>query len=298
MKIYLYVFIVLVCNQIYGQSYWEIPKEKPKFYLDEENYYDDWIGQLNGYRLNLENKDRHWEQKQYDRYNKFITYFKILTDRPSDILLIFLEAYEIDKHWFCAEYKYAMNNYKFNYSHKYYATEIKMMNTLCNCLKDTYNNDLIAVLQKIDENDQKYRGNGKSLTLMQQLGEWEKQLELDSINLIKVEEIIEQYGYPNRDLAGIKHEEIAFYVIQHSNPIAMEKYLPIIKKEVEQKRLTASAYPLLYDRLQIERGLSQKFGTQYYYDNNDKMQFYQIEEEDKVNDYRKLYNLKILDAFD
>lgn len=56
----------------------------------------------------------------------------------------------------------------------------------------------------------------------------------DSLNLIKVEEIIKQYGYPGKSLVGEPTNIAAWYVIQHSSKIG--DYLLMIEQEAKKRR--------------------------------------------------------------
>ena len=42
---------------------------------------------------------------------------------------------------------------------------------------------------------------------------------IDSINILEIEGIIKQYGYPSKSTVGEPANKAAFYVIQHSNKI-------------------------------------------------------------------------------
>lgn len=82
----------------------------------------------------------------------------------------------------------------------------------------------------------------------------------DSLNMIRVEQIIKQYGYPGKSLVGEKTSKAAFYVIQHSKKI--DKYLPIIKKAAEKKELPFNLYAMMLDRSLMYSGKEQIYGTQ------------------------------------
>src|ERR1700759_4429334 len=62
------------------------------------------------------------------------------------------------------------------------------------------------------------------------------QNQLDSANLRKVVQVFDQYGYPGIALVDTPTNEVAYYVIQHSNQIA--RYFPVIKKAGKEKQLS------------------------------------------------------------
>lgn len=83
---------------------------------------------------------------------------------------------------------------------------------------------------------------------------------VDSSNMTRVEQILNQYNYPGKTLVGTHTNEAAFYVIQHSQYI--DKYLPIIKKAADDKELPFKLYAMMLDRSLMDNGKEQIYGTQ------------------------------------
>jgi len=84
--------------------------------------------------------------------------------------------------------------------------------------------------------------------------------ESDSTNLLRVKEIIKDYGYPGKTLVGEPTNQAAFYVIQHSKEII--DYLPVIKKAADQKEIAFTLYATMLDRSLANKGREQLYGTQ------------------------------------
>ena len=84
----------------------------------------------------------------------------------------------------------------------------------------------------------------------------------DSLNLLRVEEIIAKYGYPGKSLVGEPTNKSAYYVIQHSDKI--EKYFPLIKEAGEQNEIPNRLVAMMHDRLLVDQGKEQIYGTQLY----------------------------------
>jgi hypothetical protein len=82
----------------------------------------------------------------------------------------------------------------------------------------------------------------------------------DSINLIRIEEIIAQYGYPGKTLVGEPTNEAAWYVIQHTNKIA--NYFPMIQEAGASNEIPFTKVAMMHDRLLTEEGKEQLYGTQ------------------------------------
>lgn len=139
----------------------------------------------------------------------------------------------------------------------------------------TLNKDLKAELDSMIIVDQKYRtliglayaGKEDSLASVLNLRKedlitylWAKQSLLDSTNLIRVNNILNIYGYPGKSQVGDSTNEVVFYILQHSNEIA--KYLPVIKEAAEKEELSFYLYAMMFDRYLMYADKEQEYGTQ------------------------------------
>lgn len=82
----------------------------------------------------------------------------------------------------------------------------------------------------------------------------------DSLNLLRVEEIIARHGYPGKSLVGEPTNKSVYYVIQHSDKI--EKYFPLIQKAGESGEIPMRLVAMMHDRFLIDQGKEQIYGTQ------------------------------------
>ena len=82
----------------------------------------------------------------------------------------------------------------------------------------------------------------------------------DSINLIRIEEIIAKYGYPGKTLVGEPTNETAWYVIQHTNKIA--NYFPMIQEAGASNEIPFTMVAMMHDRLLMQEVKEQLYGTQ------------------------------------
>ncbi len=85
---------------------------------------------------------------------------------------------------------------------------------------------------------------------------------VDSLNLVEVQSIIKTYGYPGKSLVGEPTNEAAWYVIQHSSHI--QDYINVIEQAAKQKEIPFRQYGQMLDRLLMEEGKEQIYGTQIY----------------------------------
>lgn len=118
--------------------------------------------------------------------------------------------------------------------------------------------------------------------------------EIDSTNLVEIESIIMQYGYPGKLLVGEPANKAIFYVIQHSTKI--DKYLPIIRKAAERGDITYTSLAKMEDRNLMYNGIEQIYGTQIKGKINKKGEWvyflWPIKNKDSINIWRKKIGFK------
>jgi hypothetical protein len=99
---------------------------------------------------------------------------------------------------------------------------------------------------------------------------WQTILKKDSINLIKVSTILDDRGWPDKSIIGKRGTSTLFLVIQHADHETKEKYLPMIEEAVKKDNLPKRQYAMFYDRLVLNRGERQVYGTQLANNNETK----------------------------
>lgn len=146
-----------------------------------------------------------------------------------------------------------------------------MFAKLCFCQIDD-RDMLIRKLDSIAKLDQFYRGQlndirnrfaGDSLKLKDTLRKhFELMSKTDSLNLITVSAVIDQYGWLSADEIGEAANSALFMVIQHADLKTQEKYLPIMRIAAKNKKLKTTSLALLEDRIAMLRGRKQIYGSQ------------------------------------
>jgi hypothetical protein len=91
---------------------------------------------------------------------------------------------------------------------------------------------------------------------------WEEQSKIDKRNLQRLEEIVSARGWPGRSVVGTEATRAAFLIIQHADYATQVKYLPVVKSAVEAGELEGQALALLQDRILVNEGKKQIYGTQ------------------------------------
>jgi len=127
---------------------------------------------------------------------------------------------------------------------------------------------LVPILDTILQDDQQYRLRRDAVK--EKHGADSRELRsldatiqhYDSLNIGKVERILDDRGWPSRDITGSEGQSALFLVIQHAELATQEKYLPQIRDAVQQHALPRSYLATLEDRIAISKGEQQTYGTQ------------------------------------
>ena len=90
----------------------------------------------------------------------------------------------------------------------------------------------------------------------------DKVREWDAMNLSIVEGIISKHGWLGPRQVGLRGISALFLPIQHADLKTQEKYLPLIKQAVLDKKIIPSDYVMLADRIAIRNKRPQVYGTQ------------------------------------
>lgn len=119
-----------------------------------------------------------------------------------------------------------------------------------------------AYLSEISQNPQLADSLMRALKIKENLTGilWTYQSHIDSLNLARMEKIINTYGYPGSSVVGKPTNEVAWYVIQHSPKI--KQYFPMIQQAGKASELPFSLVAMMQDRLMTEQRKPQIYGTQ------------------------------------
>lgn len=91
---------------------------------------------------------------------------------------------------------------------------------------------------------------------------WKTINKKDSINLIKVQGILDKYGWLGVEEVGKHGNSALFLVIQHSDLSTQIKYLPLLEEATKAGKASASDLALLKDRTLVRAGKRQIYGSQ------------------------------------
>ncbi|UYZ65017.1 energy transducer TonB [Hymenobacter weizhouensis] len=163
-----------------------------------------------------------------------------------------------------------------------------------------FNQPLVALLRKIDQQDQKYRVEAKRAERQfgpdspQVKAAMRKQGMIDVRLIRQVDSLLARHGYPGKSLVGEYLKTTAFLVIQHTPD---EKYLPLLTVAAEKDELPWSSLALFIDRIRDMRGEKQLYGSQLGPAVQGKYQVVPIEDEPNVNIRRAKSGLEPLEQY-
>lgn len=115
-------------------------------------------------------------------------------------------------------------------------------------------------------------------------------------NLKELEDLLSKKSWPKRSEVGSEAAGAAFFVLQHSNAVAQEKYISIFEKSCRDNEASWQQYALMFDRMRMNQKKPQRYGTHAYLDPSAGRtdEFYPLEDEIKVDEWRKEIGLEPL----
>lgn len=163
---------------------------------------------------------------------------------------------------------------------------------------------LKSELLEILRNDQVYRNKRRKLE--QKFGIGSRQVEenirqtsvQDSINLLKIEKLLDEKGWVGPSEVGEEAASAIFFVLQHSDNKTRQKYLSLMQKAVSDGKETQAHLAMFTDRMAVDEGVPQTYGTQMHYDKESaSWHVYPIGEPDTINHRRKEVGLPPMELY-
>ena len=122
------------------------------------------------------------------------------------------------------------------------------------------------------------------------------QIMINERNLKDLESLLSHKGWPKRSEVGPEAAGAAFFVLQHSNAEAQQKYLSMFENCCRENEASWQQYALMFDRMRMNQDKPQRFGTHSYLDPSKGRtdELYPLEDETKVDEWRKEIGLEPL----
>ncbi|MBP1840775.1 DUF6624 domain-containing protein [Formosa algae] len=174
-----------------------------------------------------------------------------------------------------------------------------------NAREDTigFNQELANELENMAEIDQLVASNAFPPENYSYLTSEQWKIFKDSVflrNQKRAKEILNTYGFVGFDLAGEKGSRNFWLIVQHSdhNPEFQKEVLKEMKKEVDKQNAISTNYGLLVDRVNLNTGHPQIYGTQVTYNiNNGQAYPKTLMDSINVNSRRKSIGLEPIEEY-
>ncbi|MEM9920163.1 MAG: tetratricopeptide repeat protein [Bacteroidota bacterium] len=210
----------------------------------------------------------------------------------------------VDKGW--TNLKWMQKDSDLNSLHQLEAWKnlVKKLEGIIAELEKNMNKPLKKELEEIYVEDQKYRRMIDSIE--QNFGRKSKEMtdhwkliqQVDSVNEMRVIEIIDEFGWPGTSLVGRQANSAVWLVIQHAPLETQEKYLPLLQESVKKGESRGSNLALLEDRILMRNGKPQKYGSQVTTDKaTGKRHFHEIMDPANVNKRREEVGLGPIEEY-
>lgn len=173
-----------------------------------------------------------------------------------------------------------------------------------NKIQGTTKNSLIAVLDTIWRREQlpirardslmKIYGAENELVKEQQAIYKKNHI----INEKRIREILDQFGWPTKEMAGEQGNWTICNVIQHADNAVRLEYLPLMRQAVKDKKLEPRFLVRAEDRIATERGDLQIYGGQMkYYPETKSFNLWPVFEPENIDKRRTAIGLDSIAVF-
>jgi hypothetical protein len=95
--------------------------------------------------------------------------------------------------------------------------------------------------------------------------EW---LRTDSINQVLTGRIFDEYGWPTAEMVGFDLSQAIWFPLQHGSVSFQKKHIRVAKNAYKNGDIPPNVYATLVDRLAVNQGKKQLYGTQFQIDQN------------------------------
>ena len=113
---------------------------------------------------------------------------------------------------------------------------------------------------------------------------WAKINKQDSLNLLEIKQILDQYGWLGPKQVGNRGNTTLWLVIQHADLATQEQYLPLMRAAADAGKATCGNLAYLEDRILVRKKQKQLYASQLYTPNgSNETLYYPVEDPDNLN---------------
>jgi hypothetical protein len=150
--------------------------------------------------------------------------------------------------------------------------------------------------------DQRYRSRRAEDAQAPADSLWKIQVELDKDNRALLKKVIARHGWPGQSIVGFDGANAAFLIAQHSDldTVFQRQCLGYLHAAYYKQDLNIADYGYLIDRVRVNTGRPQLFGTQFYMSDvggKRKLQLKPVERPEALNLRRKVFGLPPVEEY-
>jgi hypothetical protein len=125
-------------------------------------------------------------------------------------------------------------------------------------------------------------------------------LPVDGRHLRRMKEIVDQYGWPGKSLVGEDGSHAAWLLVQHAtqDPDFMDHCRGLMDDAVERGEASPKDYAFLVDRVRLQRGKGQLYGTQFIKDAQGRVILQPLKDPEEVDERRQKMGLEPLAEYE
>ena len=114
---------------------------------------------------------------------------------------------------------------------------------------------------------------------------------VDARHTSRMREIVAKQGWPGRSLVGDDGSHAAWLLVQHADSAFMAQCLPLMERAVAAGEAFAKDYVYLLDRVRMQQGKPQLYGTQFTSAADGQLVLHPIEDAEHVDERRRSVGL-------
>src|SRR5687768_422439 len=125
-------------------------------------------------------------------------------------------------------------------------------------------------------------------------------LEVDGRHLRRMKEIVAQHGWPGKSLVGEDGSHAAWLLVQHAtqDPDFMNRCRGLMERAVKRGEASPKDYAYLVDRVRLQRGKLQLYGTQFVQDSKGRLILQPLKDPEEVDERRHEMGLEPLAEYE
>ena len=125
-------------------------------------------------------------------------------------------------------------------------------------------------------------------------------LAVDGRHLLRMKEIVDQYGWPGKSLVGEDGSHAAWLLVQHAtqDPGFMDHCRGLMDRAVKYGEASPKDYAFLVDRVRLQRGKMQLYGTQFITDRQGRLILQPLKDPEEVDERRSKMGMEPLAEYE